>query len=81
MKSSLSIRLEPEIKMRLDRIARATARTRSYLVADAIQEYLRVNEWQVEAVQEGIRQAESGHLISHEEIRKKWEAQLEDSMD
>lgn len=78
MKSMITVRLDPEVKSRLERMAKATARTRSFLIADAIEEYLSVNEWQVEAIQEGIRQADAGHLMSHEAIREKWRARLED---
>jgi RHH-type transcriptional regulator, rel operon repressor / antitoxin RelB len=81
MKNVMTIRIDPEVKNKLERMARATARTKSFLVADAIEEYLSVNEWQIEAIQEGVRQAEEGLLIPHEEVRKKWEAELADSVD
>jgi len=81
MKNVMTVRVDPETKKRLERMARATARTKSFLVADAIEEYLSVNEWQVEAIEKGILQAERGSLIPHEEVRKKWEARLADSMD
>jgi RHH-type transcriptional regulator, rel operon repressor / antitoxin RelB len=81
MKDVITIRIDPEVKKKLTKMARATARTRSFLVADAIQEYLNVNEWQLEAIQEGVRQADEGLLVPHEEVRKRWEAKGEDSMD
>lgn len=81
MKNVMTIRIDQETRQRLDRMAQATARTRSFLVADAIQEYLSLNEWQVEAIQEGVRQADAGRLVSHGEVRKHWEARLADPMD
>lgn len=81
MKDVITIRLAPEVKAKLDRLARATARTKSFLVADAIQEYLKVNEWQVEAIEEGVRQADEGRLITHDEVRKKWEDKLARPLD
>jgi predicted transcriptional regulator len=81
MKDVVTIRLEPAVKEKLEHMARATARTKSFLIADAIQEYLAVNEWQVNAIEEGIKQADAGKLVPHDVIRKKWEAKLADSMD
>ena len=81
MKSVITVRVDAETKKKLEKMAQATARTKSFLIADAIEEYLSVNEWQIEAIEEGIQQADEGHLISHEEIRKKWEAKLADCLD
>ena len=48
---------------------------------EALREYIKLNEWQIQAIQEGIRQAEAGQLISHEEIKAKWEKKLENTVD
>lgn len=81
MKTVVTIRIDADVKKRLEKIARATQRTQSFLIADAIQEYLRVNEWQVEAIMEGVRQADGGDLTPHSEVRKRWEAKLGDRVD
>lgn len=81
MKTTITVRLDPEVQRRLERLARATARTKSYLVSDAIEEYLSLNEWQVAAIQKGIEQADAGRLTPHEEVRKRWEARLGDPVD
>lgn len=81
MKSVMTVRLDPEIKRKLDKMARAMARTKSFLVTDAVKEYLLVNEWQIEAIREGFRQADEGRLVSHENVVKKWKAKLARSMD
>jgi Predicted transcriptional regulator len=81
MREVVTIRLEPAVKKKLEHMAKATARTKSFLIADAIQEYLTVNEWQGHAIEEGITQADNGNLVPHHVIRKKWEARLANSMD
>jgi predicted transcriptional regulator len=81
MKNVMTIRIEPEIKKKLDQLASSTARTKSFLVADAIQEYIKANEWQVDAIQRGVKQADGDRMISHEEVKKKWEAKLAHPMD
>lgn len=77
MRDVMTIRVEPGIKTKLDKMAKATARTKSFLIADAIREYIELNEWQIEAIQEGIRQADAGELIAHDKLKKKWERKLE----
>jgi predicted transcriptional regulator len=41
----VTVRLEPELRERLDRLAKAQRRSRSYVATEAIREYLKVNEW------------------------------------
>ena len=76
MRDVMTVRVEPEIKTKLNKMAKATARTKSFLIADAIREYIELNEWQIEAIQEGIRQADAGKLITHDKLKKKWERKL-----
>jgi predicted transcriptional regulator len=73
MKEIITIRVEPEIKEKLDQMADATKRSKSYLASEALQEYIKLNEWQIKAIQEGIRQADEGQLIPHEEIKDRWD--------
>lgn len=81
MKEVMTIRIDRETRDKLDQLAKATARSKSFLAEEAIRDYVKIHEWQIQAIQEGIRQADEGELIHHEEIRKKWEKKLEDSLD
>ena len=81
MKGVMTIRIGADLKNKLDRMAKATARTKSYLIEDAIREYLEVNGWQIEAIQEGVRQADAGQLVPHETVQTKWEGTRADSVD
>ena len=50
MKSAtVSTKLEPSISEKLDLLAKATARSRSFLVAEAIETYVKDQAWQKEA--------------------------------
>src|SRR4029077_5212547 len=48
--TTFTVRVESEVKKRLEKLARSTGRTRSFLAAEALNEYLDVNEWQVAGV-------------------------------
>lgn len=66
--------LDKELEQRLERQAVRTHRQPSELAADAIRHYLEYEEWFVQAVEEGIRSADAGELIEHEEVMSRWEA-------
>jgi len=68
--TTLTIRVDESDKARLDALARSTGRSRSFLAAEAIAEYLAVNEWQIEAIRSAIAETERGETISHEAVRE-----------
>ncbi len=81
MSEIMNVSLDYEINHRLEQLAKVTSMTKSNIVLDALREYLDVKEWQIEAIREGIRQADDGQLIPHEDIRNKWETKLARTMD
>ena len=70
---TFTVRLDASIKQRLERLAKNTGRSRSYLAAEAIGEYLDVNEWQVTGIKNAIASLDQGRGISHDKV-KKWVA-------
>jgi len=71
MKSAtVSAKLEPSIAEKLDLLAKATARSRSFLVAEAIETYVKDQAWQIKAIQEGIEEADNGKFANDKEVTK-----------
>jgi RHH-type transcriptional regulator, rel operon repressor / antitoxin RelB len=62
----ISTRVSADLAERLATLAQTTHRSKSFLAAQAIEEFLNVQEWQVEAIKEGIAAADRGDLRSHE---------------
>lgn len=48
--TTVSVRIDPVIKKRLEKLAKSTGRSRSFLAAEAINEYLDLNECQVAGI-------------------------------
>ncbi|MGH9426306.1 MAG: CopG family ribbon-helix-helix protein, partial [Terriglobia bacterium] len=74
VQDTVTIRVDAETKQRLDQLAKATERTRSYLAAEAIRQYLELNEWQIREIQQAIVEADATkpeEWISHEEVMRK----------
>lgn len=64
---TVTFRIDSEKVEKLDAYAAQDERDRSYLVNEAISRYLEARDFQVERINQGIRQADAGHLIEHEE--------------
>jgi predicted transcriptional regulator len=77
MSTTMTLRLEDDIKARLDKLADATHRSRSYLAAEAIREFVENNEWQIKEIKAAIKEAHAGDFASDEELAglaTKWKA-------
>jgi predicted transcriptional regulator len=81
MSEPVTLRLDAATRKRLDRLAKATERSRAALAADAVQQYLEANEWQIAAIEEGVREANRGRLIDHSKLKAKWEKKLAAAVD
>ena len=71
----ISVRVSDNVAQRLAELADATDRSKSYLAAQALEEFIALQEWQVKAIRQGIRQADTGKLVEHKEALKvlgKW---------
>jgi predicted transcriptional regulator len=71
----MTIRLEDEVKDRLDRLAESTQRSKSYLAAEAIREFVENNEWQIAEVRAALKEAEAGEFVSETDVAalaRKW---------
>ena len=56
----VTVRLEPDLRERLDRLAKAQRRSRSYVATEAIREYVKVNEWQILETRKALADADAG---------------------
>jgi predicted transcriptional regulator len=79
--ATLNFPLTTDISQRLEALAQATARSMSQLVLEAIDEYLAVQEWQVQAILEGIQAADQGDVVAFEQVKQDWEKRFENSSD
>lgn len=67
-KEVVTVRLDHEKRAAVDRIAQASQRDRSFIINEAIDAYLATHRWQVEHIEEGLRQAEAGEFATEDEV-------------
>lgn len=73
--TTFTVRVNATAKKRLEKLAKSTGRSRSFLAAEAINEYLDVNEWQVSGIRQAMASFDRGEEIAHEEVKgwiKSW---------
>lgn len=67
-KSTFSVRLDPEKRKVLDSLAESMDRPRSYLVEQAIDQYIEHHAWMLERIAEARAEADRGELIEHDAL-------------
>jgi RHH-type transcriptional regulator, rel operon repressor / antitoxin RelB len=75
MSTTMTVRLDDEVKDRLDLLAEATQRSKSFLAAEAIREFVDNNEWQIAEINAALKEADAGDFASDKEVAvlgKKW---------
>jgi RHH-type rel operon transcriptional repressor/antitoxin RelB len=75
MSTTMTIRLEDDMKDRLARLADSTQRSKSFLAAEAIRDYVETNEWQLAEIEAALREADAGLFATDVEVAavaRKW---------
>jgi predicted transcriptional regulator len=67
--STLSIRLKPETKRQLAKLAKASGRSSNFLISDAVESYGADQEKMLAELRRADHQAKSGHYIRHEDMK------------
>ncbi len=68
MSAILTLRVKNELKEKLESLAEATQRSKSFLATEALERYIELESWQVAHIRKGIKQAEEGLVVSGEEM-------------
>ena len=80
--TTLTVRVDATEKKRLEALAKSTGRSRSFLAADAIKEYLDMNEWQVAGIKSAIQSIDSKGGVTHDDVKawvNSWDGRSEKS--
>ncbi|MBG0792222.1 ribbon-helix-helix protein, CopG family [Methylocystis sp. H62] len=77
MSAAFTVRLDETTLGALDQLAEKTERSRNWLVAKAVENYVALNAWQVGKIETGLAAADRGEFASDAELarlRKKFAA-------
>jgi predicted transcriptional regulator len=71
----LTWRVKPALKRKLDKVAAALDRPRSWILNQALESYLEQQSWQVAEIKQGLAEAEAEDFASEDEVKavfEKW---------
>ena len=76
-KTGVSLRIEKKTISQIDELAQLTKRDRSFIINEAIESYLEMHRWQLDHIQQAVKQADEGIFVSDAEVKKafkKWKS-------
>lgn len=68
--SAFTVRVSDDTAKRLDQLAERQDRSRSYMAAKAIEDFVAREEWQLAEIEAGIAEAESGEFASTDDVAR-----------
>ncbi|UTF49992.1 CopG family ribbon-helix-helix protein [Desulfomicrobium sp. ZS1] len=78
--STVTARLSEETALKLSQLAQTINRSKSFIVAQALDQFLEEQAWQVAQIQESLAQADAGKFASSLEVQEafgKWGLNVE----
>lgn len=73
--TTITVRLEQAVRDRLEQLAGSTRRSKSFLAAQAIHQFVESNEWQIAETHKALEEADAGDFASARDVqrlRRKW---------
>ncbi len=64
----VSVRLQPELNDQVTAIAVSLDRSKSWVIEQAVKDYVALQAWQLAAIDEGIKAADAGQVLPHEDV-------------
>ncbi len=70
MSKTVSIRLEDNILVDLDKLSKITERSKAWLMGKAVEQYIKNESWQVESIEKTLQKVKSGNakFANHESV-------------
>jgi predicted transcriptional regulator len=67
--TTFSIRLKPDVKKRLAKLAKESGRSANFLISDAVESYVADQVRMLGEIRRADRQVKSGHYVRHEDMK------------
>ncbi len=66
--ATFTVRVPADLKKRIDQLAKASDRSRSWLAADALRHYVQDQQWQLAEIETGLQDADALRVVPHAEV-------------
>ena len=81
MTSTITIPIDQDTSDALAKLSRQRACTQAHLAQQVLREFVALQAWQMEAIDEGVHAADQGRLIDHQDLKRRWESKLGNQVD
>ncbi len=68
--ANFSVRLPEETKEKIDALAKALGRPRNYVIAEAVERYIKEEAWQIEEIQAAIAEDDADLVVPHDDVMR-----------
>jgi predicted transcriptional regulator len=75
-KQTVTFRADSRKVKALDRLAQSLDRDRSYLLNEAVEQYLSVHEYHLQQIESGLAEARADKLVDYEKVKSDWMKRL-----
>ena len=65
---TINVRVPASVYDQLEALAKSTARTKSFVTVEALSSYLATQSWQVQEIQAGMADADSGDFATDDQV-------------
>ena len=79
--TTMTIRITPEVKDKLGRLAQGTRRSRSFLASEAVEAYVSRELEIIDGVQRGLADVAAGRVVSHDAAMQELQAVIDAAQD
>ena len=66
---TINVRLPEALYNQIEALAKATARSKSFLTIDALTNYVQSESWQISDIQKGIKEADAGEFATDKQVK------------
>lgn len=66
---TINVRLPEALYNQIDELAKATARTKTYLAIDALTHYVQRESWQIRDIHDGVQEADAGEFATDDQVK------------
>jgi predicted transcriptional regulator len=77
---TITIRTDPAIEEQLNALAKATDRSRNWVIEEAIKQYLATQSWQIEGIQHAQRSLAEGRSIPFDDVMSELQMKIDRRM-
>lgn len=78
--STITVRTSHDLAQQINALAKATERSRNWIVEDALKQYVAVQAWQIDGIKAAQASLEAGEAIPHEQVMAELDELIDEVM-